>query len=218
MRTLPRVMIIGGARLVRDGLSCALRVLGFDGIDAIHEDATIVRSSVVVVLLAGNLLLEATMTEIQRCRDLYRGCEVLAIVGTGNQDDQAACVRARISAYIEASESLERLAAAIVQLGVHKVRCEDGASTIGSDVEPHLGFRLTPREREVFQFIEAGLSNKEISRELSISTSTVKNHVHNILSKLQLRRRREAFSWASIRARGYLRNGSEQAGTGGWGE
>jgi two-component system, NarL family, nitrate/nitrite response regulator NarL len=37
--------------------------------------------------------------------------------------------------------------------------------------------------------IERGLSNKEITGELKIEVSTVKNHVHNILDKLQLQDR-----------------------------
>jgi hypothetical protein len=37
-----------------------------------------------------------------------------------------------------------------------------------------------------------GMSNKEIGRALRIGDSTVKNHVHNILEKLQVHRRGEA--------------------------
>ena len=51
---------------------------------------------------------------------------------------------------------------------------------------------LTVREREVLQLIDDGLSNKEIARKLSIEVRTVKNHVHNILEKLQVHRRGEA--------------------------
>jgi DNA-binding NarL/FixJ family response regulator len=48
---------------------------------------------------------------------------------------------------------------------------------------------LTSREREIVRFIDEGLSNKEIARQLSIEVSTVKNHVHNILEKLHVTRR-----------------------------
>jgi DNA-binding CsgD family transcriptional regulator len=48
---------------------------------------------------------------------------------------------------------------------------------------------LTPREREVLALVGEGLSNKEISRRLSIGLSTVKNHVHNLLEKLHVSRR-----------------------------
>jgi DNA-binding NarL/FixJ family response regulator len=51
---------------------------------------------------------------------------------------------------------------------------------------------LTFREREIVELINEGLSNKEIASGLSISVTTVKNHVHNILEKLNVSRRAEA--------------------------
>lgn len=51
---------------------------------------------------------------------------------------------------------------------------------------------LTPRESEILKMIEVGLSNKEIARDLRIEVGTVKNHVHNILEKLNVRRRNQA--------------------------
>jgi len=54
------------------------------------------------------------------------------------------------------------------------------------------GTCLTRRETEIVRLIEAGLSNKEIAVRLNIEVSTVKNHVHNILDKLQLHDRHSA--------------------------
>jgi DNA-binding NarL/FixJ family response regulator len=51
---------------------------------------------------------------------------------------------------------------------------------------------LTRRECEILKFVGQGLANKEIARELSLSVSTVKHHVHNVLNKLQLQRRAQA--------------------------
>lgn len=48
---------------------------------------------------------------------------------------------------------------------------------------------LTRREREICSLLAEGLTNKEIAREVNRSVGTVKNHVHSILSKLQLPRR-----------------------------
>jgi DNA-binding NarL/FixJ family response regulator len=54
------------------------------------------------------------------------------------------------------------------------------------------GQPLSRRECDVMQLIERGLSNKEIARELCLSVSTVKHHVHHILEKLALSRRTQA--------------------------
>jgi len=56
---------------------------------------------------------------------------------------------------------------------------------------------LTEREREVLELIARGLPNPEITRLLVLSPKTVRNHVSNILTKLQVRDRSEAI----VRAR-----------------
>jgi len=62
---------------------------------------------------------------------------------------------------------------------------------------------LTPRELEVLELVAARLSNKEIAVRLVISEHTVKNHIKNILGKLQLRSRRQAAQYGA--ARGWVR-------------
>jgi DNA-binding NarL/FixJ family response regulator len=59
--------------------------------------------------------------------------------------------------------------------------------------------KLTFREQEVLQLIASHLSNKEIGKRLSISVYTVKNHVHNIVEKLQVESRYEAVEYARQR-------------------
>jgi len=51
---------------------------------------------------------------------------------------------------------------------------------------------LTDREEEILSLINQGLSNKEIVSRLSIAPSTVKNHVHHLLEKLNVHSRHEA--------------------------
>ena len=56
--------------------------------------------------------------------------------------------------------------------------------------------RLTDRELQVLKLVARGMANKEIASELFISENTVKNHVRNILEKLQLHSRMEAVVYA----------------------
>jgi DNA-binding NarL/FixJ family response regulator len=55
---------------------------------------------------------------------------------------------------------------------------------------------LTLRELEVLRELASGASNREIADRLVIAENTVKNHVRNVLAKLNLRNRREATSFA----------------------
>lgn len=54
---------------------------------------------------------------------------------------------------------------------------------------------LTAREIQILALLQRGLSNKQIARQLVIELSTVKNHVHRILQKLQVSDRAEAAAW-----------------------
>jgi DNA-binding NarL/FixJ family response regulator len=63
----------------------------------------------------------------------------------------------------------------------------------GATEEQSLRLRsLSPREAEVLRLMSRGYTNQQISRELFLSVSTVKKHVRNILSKLQVSDRTQA--------------------------
>jgi DNA-binding NarL/FixJ family response regulator len=55
---------------------------------------------------------------------------------------------------------------------------------------------LTPREREIVKYVGAGKTNREISDALVIAENTVKNHIKNILEKLQLANRVQLAAYA----------------------
>lgn len=81
--------------------------------------------------------------------------------------------------------------------------------TSGSVLFPH----LTAREREVLAWIARDLSNAEIARRIGLTLKTVRNHVSNILSKLQAADRTQAIMMA--REAGMGGDGSMGMGPGG---
>ncbi len=66
------------------------------------------------------------------------------------------------------------------------------------DLDPEMVATLTSREREVLTLIGDGLTNQEIADLLVIEKGTVKNHVHNILKKLDVNSREEAASYLTL--------------------
>jgi DNA-binding NarL/FixJ family response regulator len=57
---------------------------------------------------------------------------------------------------------------------------------------------LTRREREILHLIAQGYGNREIARTLTIELGTAKNHVHNILEKLNVKTRQDAAIYFSL--------------------
>jgi two-component system, NarL family, nitrate/nitrite response regulator NarL len=66
---------------------------------------------------------------------------------------------------------------------------------------PELTATLTPREREVLRLMAQNLSNTVIAERLTIELGTVKNHVHNILAKMNVSSRRDAIEFLARRKR-----------------
>jgi DNA-binding NarL/FixJ family response regulator len=90
---------------------------------------------------------------------------------------------------------------------VNAIRCvKDNQPSLAPDVlrsiirtmvaPPEVGRDLTNREYEVLSWMVKGFNNREIANELSISYSTVKNHVSKVLSKLEVSNRVEAVTIA----------------------
>lgn len=75
---------------------------------------------------------------------------------------------------------------------IHKVKdAMERRKMIDSEDAP-----LTNREMQVLRHLALGLSNRDIGMSLSISVETVKEHVQNILRKLQVSDRTQAAVWA----------------------
>jgi NarL family two-component system response regulator LiaR len=70
------------------------------------------------------------------------------------------------------------------------------AQGTSTDVAEKVTAELSDREIEVLKLIANGKDNAEIARELFISPKTVKNHISNILMKLQIENRIQAAVYA----------------------
>ncbi len=125
------------------------------------------------------------------------------VVGLEREDENVVeFVEAGAQAYVLQSDSPEGLMAALREVQARRSPNSPRVVTavlrrIAALVEfPVPGQRttepLTPRESEILALLAQGLGNKEICRRLRITVQTVKNHVHGILAKLQVHRRREA--------------------------
>lgn len=118
------------------------------------------------------------------------------------QQDIAACVRAGASGFVMKDAPLDDFLATIRRVAKGaKVLPTQLTHSLFSQIIEHAiqggresvleRVQLTERERQVIDFIDSGLSNKEIAAHLGVTVHTVKSHVHNLLEKLALHTRLE---------------------------
>lgn len=199
-----RVLVVADIRLYRDGLveilrrQTSLEVVGTaaDGAAAVARAAE---------LSPGVVLVDQAMSDgVATMRSLLELLPATKIVALGVPEtdrDVVDCAEAGVSGYVPREASLEDLVAAVESVGRGELLCSPrvaasllrrvalgSAAGVGSGQLDH----LTAREGQIVRLIEQGLSNKEIASRLGIEVATVKNHVHNLLEKLQVHRRAEA--------------------------
>lgn len=147
---------------------------------------------------------------LEVCAELVEavpGVRVVMLTISDAEDDLYAAVRAGASGYLLKEISPEDVVAAVrsVHAGqslisptmAGKLLTEFAAMVRREDELRDSGApRLTDRELEVLKLVARGLNNRDIAHELFISENTVKNHVRNILEKLQLHSRMEAVVYA----------------------
>jgi len=213
-----RILIATGIRLYREGLA---EMLGrYEDLEVVGTASscpeTMERAGELqpAVLLLDMTLPEAlrTMTAVAEKRPQT---SILALALAESETRVLACAEAGAAGFVPREASVEELVAAVRDSVRGEMRCSPrmahclmrrvralagSRQTAWSAPRPHV--ELTPRQRQIVEMIDSGLSNKEIARALVIEVSTVKNHVHNILEKLQVRRRAQAAAvLRSIRAR-----------------
>jgi two-component system nitrate/nitrite response regulator NarL len=127
---------------------------------------------------------------------------LVALGLTEQEKEVIRCGRAGFTGYVAREATVEELyqtlfdvvggrLACSAEMSGHLLRALFHRDTLSSE-QPEMERALTRREAEILQLLGQGLANKEIARELSLSVSTVKHHVHNVLDKLQLQRRTQA--------------------------
>jgi len=121
-----------------------------------------------------------------------------------------ACIEAGAAGYVLKEDSFDHLIDTIHSVHRGESFCSPQITAslfsriaeLASESMPKIppgSIKLTSRELEIINLIAEGLPNKEIAQRLFIETQTVKNHVHNILDKLQLHNRFEAVQYARER-------------------
>jgi NarL family two-component system response regulator LiaR len=144
------------------------------------------------------------MDGIEAIKELrQRHAEIKIIVLSHFYDEKkiTAAMKAKANGYLLKDADGEVLSKAIktVQRGeifLHPVIMDYLLKNITESVPADENAYLTEREKEVLQFVGKGLNNRAIAEKLSISVGTVKVHVSNILSKLNVTSRTEAAVWA----------------------
>ena len=122
-------------------------------------------------------------------------------------DEIMACIEAGAAGYALKEASFDYLVETIRSANRGESFCSprmaaslfSRVAELAGERTPRDSVKLTPREVEIINKIAQGLSNKEIAQQLFIEVQTVKNHIHNILDKLQLHNRLEAVQYARER-------------------
>jgi two-component system, NarL family, response regulator LiaR len=199
-----RVMLVDDHTMVRRGLATFLKV--FDDLELVGEaaggEAAVqlcerIRPDVVLMDMVMPEMDGATATRVIRQR--FPSVQVIALTSFTEEDLVQRAIQAGAIGYLIKDVSAEELAEAIRAAHAGRGTLSPAALQVlirTSGRSPAPGADLTSREREVLALMAEGLSNTEIAKKLIVSPSTIKSHVSNILSKLEVTSRTEAAALA----------------------
>lgn len=197
-----RVLIAAATALYRDGVLAALDdderfVVVGSAEDAREFIWRVVAERPDVALLDVDLLRAARADGLLPADG--DGPRLIVLAVSGRQDEITACADAGATDIVHCRADREELLATVARAMNGESRLSSLRAALHADspapgAEPPDGpaAALTAREYEVLRLIEAGRTNKAIALELGCSQSTVKNHVHALLTKLGVSRRTEA--------------------------
>lgn len=195
-----RVLIVDDHAMVRSGLKNF--IYGFEWMELVGEaengfealkfcethEVDVVLMDMVMPVIDGS---EAT----RRILALGKPVKIIVLTSFHEQDLVEKALQAGATSYLLKNVTAAQLAAAVrAAYEGHSTLAPEATEALISTTRqrPGVGFDLTHREREVLALLVSGLSNLEISDQLSISTATVKYHLTNIFTKLGAKNRVEA--------------------------
>ena len=199
-----RVVVVDDHTMVRKGLSLFLRA--FDDLELAGEAETGAEAiQICSELMPDVILMDLVMPDMDGVDAIRAICQkhpqikVIALSSFKEGTRIMNALEAGAIGYLTKDISAEELAWAIRA-------AHSGRATLSPDVSqalvqaanqpPAPGSDLTEREREVLALMVEGLNNTQIAGKLSVSPSTIKSHVSNILSKLGVSSRTEAVTLA----------------------
>jgi DNA-binding NarL/FixJ family response regulator len=215
----PRVLIYDSSALLCDLLTTALESLrlGFEiasANDLESLNALLTKDANCVVIIADTAMSGSTITLMKQLRARFSELPFILLLQEGRLDRVIDAFRIGARGIVYSSENLDQLAKCVAcvsrgEVWVRRVDLPlifDGLSKSNVRVTDVTGRALlSPREEEISRLVAEGMSNREVSRTLKISESTVKNSIFNIFEKLGISNRVEL-------AR-YVNGASEVAGS-----
>lgn len=203
-QTPVRVLIVDDHDMVRRGLAAFLMVI--DDLKLVGEAGDGQEAITLCEALQPDVvLMDLVMPEMdgiaatQAIRKQHPHIRVIALTSFKDQALVQKALKAGAISYLLKNVSADELAEAIrsAYAGQPTLAPEAAQALIQAAAQPQkMGHDLTDRELEVLALIVDGLSNVDIGDRLSISPSTVRFHVSNILAKLAVSNRAEAVAVA----------------------
>jgi len=198
-----RVLIADDHPVVRGGLKTFLATV--DGIEVVGEASDGAQAIELTHQLDPDIvLMDLAMPNvdgIEATAQIRDRTKVIALTSFATDDKVFPAIRAGAVGYLLKESGPDDLADAIRKVAAgesilsptiaEKLMREVAAGTPAAHRTD-----LTAREREVLRLIARGMSNRDISRELTVAEKTVKTHVSNILSKLGVADRTQAALYA----------------------
>jgi DNA-binding NarL/FixJ family response regulator len=199
-----RVLIIDDCTLFREILAAILAAKGIAVTSTAWDLSSLVtafeETNANLVLL--NMATRRSHLLVRAAMDISPDARII-VLGTPEEDEQKiiACAEAGVAGYHMRGDSLDDLIMLIHNVAGGKSICPPRVSAIllrrlsslASQRQPAgRELALTTREAQILKMLELGRSNRDIAVRLNIAVHTVKNHVHNLLSKLGVNTRAEA--------------------------